>query len=141
MVECFVQPVLHHLIDPRGEELLHHHIQSRTPKKVTWEAPLSYTADNPRSAPGTEVHLQVRSAHRGLRIICSAFYLFLGSRLFEHIQRSSLVLYLLSNSTDIHSNITSRVPNPNHHHSFPLHIVSTAIIPAVKIVAFKALNT
>ncbi len=57
------------------------------------------------------------------------------------VQKCSLVLYLLSNSTDIHSNVPTRVPNPNHHHSFPLQALSIAVIPAVEISAFKALNT
>lgn len=50
-------------------------------------------------------------------------------------------VHLLSNSTDFHSKIPSRVPDPDHHHSFPLQILSISVVPAVEISAFKALNT
>lgn len=49
--------------------------------------------------------------------------------------------YLVSNSTDVYSYIPSRVPNPNHHHSFPFQTLSAAVFPAVEVSAFKALNT
>lgn len=50
------------------------------------------------------------------------------------------VVYFLSNSTDFHGQVNSRVPNSDQQHSLPLQIVSAAVVPAVEELAFKTLN-
>lgn len=51
------------------------------------------------------------------------------------------VVHLFSHSADVHSDITSRVPNADHQHSFAPETLSTTVLPAVEIPALKALHT
>lgn len=49
-------------------------------------------------------------------------------------------MYLFSNSAYIHRQISSRVPNSDHQYVLPLQVLSTAVVPAVEVPAFKILN-
>lgn len=62
VVKRFVQLLLHHRVDPRGEEFLQYHIQARCPDQVGWEAAPPHTTHHPRSTSGAEEDLQVRRA-------------------------------------------------------------------------------
>lgn len=49
-------------------------------------------------------------------------------------------MYLFSNSAYIHRQISSRVPNSDHQYVLPLQVLSTSVVPAVEVPAFKILN-
>lgn len=62
MVQRRVQLLLQRPVKPGGEQPANQELQPRE-FQVSRETPTPDTADHPGAAPGTEVHLRVRTAH------------------------------------------------------------------------------
>lgn len=47
---------------------------------------------------------------------------------------------LLSYSAGLHSDVSARVADAYHHHSLPVHVLRSLVVPAVEIFPFERLN-
>lgn len=50
------------------------------------------------------------------------------------------IVYLLCHSAELHSDVTSRIPNANHHHPFPTPLLWRLVVPAVEVLPLKCVN-